>query len=61
MVLIYVFVFVFVFVVTRRGNRFLVSFLGFWLFFFLKICTSYIANKKIRTLYDNRMPVKLHR
>ena len=41
---------------------FLASVLWFRLFSFLQIFTRYIVNKKIcRTLYDNRMPVKLHR
>ena len=28
--------------------------------FFLQIFTRYAVNKKIRTLYDNRIPAKLH-
>ena len=50
-------------VVRRRGYCFCVGF-RVSAFFFLQIFTRYTVNKKIRTLYDNRIvgyPATLHR
>ena len=43
-------------VVTRRGNSFLASSVIF--LFFLQIHTWFVVNRKARTLYHNKMPMK---